>query len=97
MKLLFDQNVSPKLCRLLADVFPNAAHVREIGLREADDATIWRRAQSENRVIVTKDSDFRQRSFLEGFPPKIILIQLGNCSTRAIETLLRRRAAEINS
>jgi predicted nuclease of predicted toxin-antitoxin system len=42
-----------------------------------------------------KDADFRQRSFLEGFPPKIVLLQLGNCSTKAIEVLLRNRAGEI--
>jgi predicted nuclease of predicted toxin-antitoxin system len=46
-------------------------------------------------AIVTKDADFRQRSFLFGHPPKVIWVRLSNCSTAAIEALLRRRAVAI--
>jgi predicted nuclease of predicted toxin-antitoxin system len=41
MKLLFDQNLSPRLARLLADLYPGSIHVREVGLRDAVDAAIW--------------------------------------------------------
>ena len=41
MKLLFDQNLSPRLTRLLADIYPESIHVRDVGLREADDLVIW--------------------------------------------------------
>jgi predicted nuclease of predicted toxin-antitoxin system len=95
VKLLFDQNVSPWLCRALADLFPNSVHVREVGLREADDIIIWDYASRHGFAVTTKDADFRQRSFLEGHPPKIIWLRLGNCSTRAIEALMRTRAADI--
>jgi hypothetical protein len=37
MKLLFDQNLSPRLPRLLADIYAESIHVREVGLRDADD------------------------------------------------------------
>jgi hypothetical protein len=46
-------------------------------------------------VIVSKDSDFRQRSFLLGAPPKVVFIGLGNCSTLAIEETLKRHLAEM--
>ena len=95
MKLLFDQNLSSGLCNLLADRFPGAIHVREIGLIEAADATIWQYAAQHDFAIVTKDADFRQRSFLEGHPPKIVWVRLGNCSTKAVEALLRSRSREI--
>ena len=95
MKLLFDHNVSPWLCKALSDLFPDSIHVRMIGLSEADDAVIWEYAVDNDFAIVTKDAGFRQRSFLEGHPPKIVWIGLGNCSTSAIEALLRRRANEI--
>jgi predicted nuclease of predicted toxin-antitoxin system len=39
--------------------------------------------------IVSKDADFRQRSFLLGHPPKVIWIRQGNCSTQQIEALIR--------
>ena len=40
MKLLFDQNLSPRLVHLLADLYPGSTHVRDVGLGEADDVTI---------------------------------------------------------
>ena len=58
MKLLFDQNLSPRLSRLLADIYPASVHVREIGLRDADDVTIWEHAKSNGFAVVSKDSDF---------------------------------------
>ncbi|MCX6638161.1 MAG: DUF5615 family PIN-like protein [Acidobacteria bacterium] len=96
MRLLFDQNLSPWLCRALADRFPNSVHVREVGLREAADSIVWDYAALHGLAIVTKDADFRQRSFLEGHPPKVLWVRLGNCSTRAIEALLRNRASEVD-
>jgi predicted nuclease of predicted toxin-antitoxin system len=39
--------------------------------------------------VVSKDTDFRERSFLEGSPPKVIWLDVGNAGTRAIELLLR--------
>ena len=64
MKLLFDQNLSPRLPYLLADIYPDSVHIREVGLRDADDLTIWEYAGRQGYTIVSKDSDFQQRSFL---------------------------------
>lgn len=76
MKLIFDQNLSPRLCQSLTSLFPASVHVRDVGLREAEDARIWEDAADHGFAIVTKDADFRQRSFLEGHPPKIVARQL---------------------
>ena len=38
MKLLFDENLSPQLVRLLDDLFPDSFHVRDGGLKAALDA-----------------------------------------------------------
>jgi predicted nuclease of predicted toxin-antitoxin system len=73
MKLLFDQNLSPRLVRLLADIYPESIHVREVGLHDADDSAIWQYAKAHGHAIVSKDSDFQQRSLLHGSPPKFIL------------------------
>ncbi|MFV0338858.1 MAG: DUF5615 family PIN-like protein [Chthoniobacterales bacterium] len=72
MKLLFDENLSPKLSQLLSTLFPGSAHVRECGLVGQTDDTIWKYARNEGFAIVSKDSDFQQRSLLFGHPPKII-------------------------
>lgn len=95
MRFLFDQNISHRLVELLADIFPGSTHVRNVGLEEADDRTIWSYAISEGYAIVSKDSDFPERVLVEGLPPKVVWIQLGNCSTSEIELLLLGHRAEI--
>ncbi len=95
MKLLFDQNLSYKLLALLGDLFPNSEHVREIGLHTADDGILWEYAKANGLMIVSKDSDFHQRSFLYGYPPKVIWIRLGNCSTSDAERILRNNFSAI--
>jgi predicted nuclease of predicted toxin-antitoxin system len=97
MKLLFDHNLSHRLVRSLADTYPDSAHIRDIGLKTADDETIWNYAARHGLIIVSKDADFHQRSFVLGPPPKVIWIRLGNCRTTDIEELLRAQAEAVRT
>jgi predicted nuclease of predicted toxin-antitoxin system len=97
MKLLFDQNLSPRLPRLLGDIYAESVHIREVGLRDASDAEIWEYAKANGYAIVSKDSDFQQRSLLEGSPPKFIWLRVGNCKVARIEELLRSYSAAIHT
>ncbi len=87
--LLFDQNLSPRLVDRLADVYPNSVHVFSLGLGDAMDIGIWQYAHDHDYMIVTKDADFSEFGIMKGFPPKIIWIRRGNCSTQDIEMILR--------
>ncbi len=89
MKLLFDQNLSPVLTRTLADLHAGSLHVREVDLRRALDSEIWAYAIEHGYAIVSKDLDFAERALVQGPPPKVIWIRLGNCSTAEVEALLR--------
>jgi len=97
VKLLFDENVSRRLVALLANEYPGSTHVRDAGLRAAADSLIWEYARDQGYVIVSKDDDFRQRSFLEGAPPKVVWLQLGNAGTAAIAELLRQEAPRLRA
>jgi predicted nuclease of predicted toxin-antitoxin system len=97
MKILFDQNLSPKLVAALCDAFPNSVHVRDVNLRDADDWDIWNYAANYDFAVATKDDDFRQRSLVQGHPPKIIMIAVGNCTTARVEQLVRKYLVEIAS
>ena len=97
MKFLFDENLSPKLVRLLSDLFPDSIHVRDVGLNRADDAIVWKYAQDNSLTICSKDSDMHQRSFVLSYPPKVVWVRLGNCSTSDVEQLLRRHFAVIEA
>ena len=97
MKLLFDENLSPRLVDLLADLFAGSLHVRHAGLERADDDAIWRFAKDRGLAIVTKDSDFQERSQLAASAPRIVWIRRGNCATQDIEALLRKHSSRIAS
>lgn len=87
--LLFDQNISPRLVDRLADIYPDSVHVSTLGMGNAMDSEIWQYAHDHDYVIVTKDADFSELGVVRGFPPKIIWIRRGNCSTQEIESILR--------
>ena len=89
MRLLLDENLSVRLLLSLADVYPDITHVHEVGLGAAQDDEVWAYAREHGFAIVSKDSDFAERSVLEADPPKVIWIRLGNCSTKDLEQLLR--------
>ena len=52
---------------------------------------------SNSLVIVSKDDDLRKLSTLHGAPPKVIWLQVGNCPTSEIETVLRGRYPAIET
>lgn len=95
MKLLFDQNLSHRLVSSLAAEYPGSIHVRDVELSTADDQVVWNYAVQHGLMIVSKDSDFQQRAWLYGHPPKVIWVRLGNCTTAAIALLLRTRHRDV--
>lgn len=84
MRLLLDQNLSHRVKRSLESAYPDIAHVRDFGLERADDSAVWAFAKVQGFAIVSKDSDFHQRSLVFGHPPKVVWLRLGNCSTAEI-------------
>jgi predicted nuclease of predicted toxin-antitoxin system len=97
VKLLFDHNLSPRLIKSLADIYPDSDHVYPLGLDQAPDQEIWEYARRESFLIVTKDADFGDLCMLLGFPPKVIWVRRGNCQTSAIETMLRHHRTDIEA
>ena len=96
MKLLFDENLSPKMVMALADVFPESAHVDRIGLGGESDDDVWCYAKENGFMLVSKDADFYEKSILYGYPPKVIWIRRGNCTNRQIQLLLRNKLEVIS-
>ncbi|WP_369667921.1 DUF5615 family PIN-like protein [Thioalkalicoccus limnaeus] len=78
MKLLLDENLSPKLPGLLAELCPGSSQIDEAGLRGARDAEVWEYAKANRYILVSKDNDFGQRSFQYGAPPKVVWLNVGN-------------------
>ncbi len=89
MKLLLDENLSPQLIAAISDLYPDSRHVRECGLDSTPDDIVWQYAKENSFAIVSKDSDFSERSVLHGSPPKVIWLRIGNCTTIRAGFLLR--------
>ncbi|WP_296806490.1 DUF5615 family PIN-like protein [Thiocapsa sp.] len=95
MKLLLDENLRPKLPALLNDLYPGSTQIEFLGLRGAADSTVWECAKAGDDVLVSKDNDFRQRSFRFGAPPKVVWPSVGNAGSDLILRLLRESRDEI--
>ena len=90
MKLLFDQNISPKIVRQIESDFPGSYQVRHVGLEDASDHHIFDYAKAHGYAIVTFDADFIDLNMIRGIPPKIIWLKTGNLTTRSISSLLQK-------
>lgn len=91
MRLLFDQNISFRITRLLETTFPECKHVSDVGLSGKSDMEIWEFAKSNNFVIVTFDADFYDLAVIKGIPPKVIWLRVGNTTTLHISHILAQK------
>ena len=97
MKLLFDQNLSPRLVTQLNDLFPDSKHLQDVSLDKAPDWDVCVYTKENNFIIVSKDIDFINIHSIKGFPPKIISLQKGNCSTQEIFDIITNHFEMINT
>ena len=84
MKLLFDQNISHRIKKLLEADFPACDQIRSLKLENRSDREIWTFAGKNGYVIVAFGADFYEFSNLYGHPPKIIWLRFGNNTTSGI-------------
>lgn len=95
MKLLFDQNLSFRLVNFIADLFPESSHVSRHDLESSSDFEVWEFARRNDFAVVSKDSDMNEFGMIHGFPPYIVWIRRGNCSTDGVAEILRENASAI--
>ena len=83
-RLLFDQNLAPRLVDCVAAEFPGSFHVRDLDLQSASDVEVLRVAAERDLVIITQDKDFADLVTARGNGPKVLWLTLGNVSTDEI-------------
>nr|WP_242689252.1 DUF5615 family PIN-like protein [Pedobacter sp. SYSU D00535] len=93
--MLFDQNISFRVVKILGNHFSGSEQVRQLNLEGARDKEIWEFAKVNNFVVVTFDADFYDFSNLYGHPPKIIWLRTGNTTTLFIANLLIQKEEQI--
>ena len=84
MKLLFDENISWRIRKLLEPHFPKCKHISDINKKIVSDNEIWEYAKINSYLIVTFDEDSSEIQTINNFPPKILWLRCGNTSTKSI-------------
>lgn len=94
-RLLFDQNLAPRLVARVAGEFPGSLHVRDLDLEAASDVDVLQVAEERDLVVVTKDKDFADLVTARGHGPKVLWLMLGNVSTDEIAESILEAALSI--
>jgi len=96
MKLLLDANISWRLSSVLSEHFGECIHVNKTELpKPAKDIEIWDYAAVKGYTIITQDSDFLNLFETKGFPPKIVLLRVGNIDRKTAEKILLQAKSSI--
>jgi predicted nuclease of predicted toxin-antitoxin system len=98
VRILLDQNLSPKLIRRLADVLPGLESVYDHDLTGSSDPFIFEWARrAEFSALISADRDLVRLAERLGPPPRVIRIERCDFPSRTIGLLLRREALRIHS
>jgi predicted nuclease of predicted toxin-antitoxin system len=95
MKLLLDENLSRRIVPFLQADFPESTQIALLGMESASDSDIWQYAKDNSFVIVTRDSDFQERSLVAGHPPQVIWLKISNLSKTSVLNILLQHRSEI--
>jgi len=89
MTIWVDAHLSPAIAAWITSEFGiTAVALRDIGLRDAEDAEIFEAARIQEVIVITKDSDFVDLVDRLGAPPKIIWLTCGNTSNARLREIL---------
>jgi predicted nuclease of predicted toxin-antitoxin system len=91
MIIWLDAQLSPSVAAWIRATFGIECHaVRDLGLRDAKDPSIFQAARAADAVVMTKDSDFIEMLQRLGPPPKVLWVTCGNTSNARLREILNR-------
>ncbi|MEO5569728.1 MAG: DUF5615 family PIN-like protein [Bacteroidia bacterium] len=91
MKFIIDTQLPPGLSQLITNKGCDAVHTTFFPNGHLmNDHEIRKIAVDQNRIIITKDTHFREYFILKGSPPKVILLTIGNSSNNELFEIIDR-------
>lgn len=96
MKFLVDAHLPPSLAAALRAAGHDAVHTRDFPAQNRTrDGVINEISLRDQRVVITKDTDFFYSHILQGRPWKLLLVRTGNIGTAELRDLFNRHLAAI--
>lgn len=96
MKFLLDAQLPPTLKQLFADKGFDCIHTQDLPLgNTTPDKEINSISVIEQRILITKDSDFFNSFIIRKEPYKLILVKLGNVSRKELIQVFYEKFDEI--
>lgn len=95
MRFIIDAHLPKRIATTFADLGHNVIHTRDLPLGNAtSDQEILSLAGSDG-IVVSKDEDFYQSFLLQGKPPQLVLVKVGNLRLREVTALFDKIAPKI--
>ncbi|WP_392479744.1 DUF5615 family PIN-like protein [Nostoc sp. C110] len=95
MTIWIDAHLSPAIATWITITFGiTALALRDVGLRDAEDAEIFEAARATGVILMTKDSDFADLVDRFGTPPQVIWLTCGNTSNDRLKEILNSTLPE---
>lgn len=96
MKFLLDAQLPPSLKQLFIDNGFDCIHTLDLEKgNDTSDKTINKLSVAEQRILITKDSDFYDSFIIKNEPYKLILVKLGNSSKQELLQFFKTRFRDI--
>jgi len=96
VRFLVDAQLPRRLASTLSDLGHDSIHTLDLPARNATpDREVASVADREDRVVVTKDGDFRLSHLLTGRPRRLLYVATGNIANEVLLELVRRHLTEV--
>jgi predicted nuclease of predicted toxin-antitoxin system len=95
VRFLVDAQLPPALAKWLGEQGFAAKPVRELGLRDSDDGSIWNFVKAGDWIVLTKDEDFVARCIGDPGAPQVVWLRIGNCTNGVLFSWLAPILPEI--
>ncbi len=98
MKVLVDAHLPKRLSEFLSAQNIQSKHTLDLPKKNATpDSEIIRYADDENRIVISKDSDFLDNYILDGSPQKLLIVSTGNINNQNLIQLFEKNLETLKS
>jgi len=96
MKFIIDAQLPFGLKKILIELGQDAIHTDDLSTKEkTTDNQIREISEKENRIVITKDSDFVDSFYIKRIPKKLLLVSTGNIVNKILFELFRKNFSTI--